>query len=533
VLILETSKKFTKLIILILVFLLIIPFINVKAERPYNRIEGKDRYDTALKVSQIYSSNLGYVILASGKDYADGLCASPLARKYNAPIFLTDPKNLSNSVLEQIKKLGTNKIFIIGGYGSVCENIENQLKQEGLNCERISGKDRYETSLNIAKHIGVKDKLIVASAKNFPDALSIAPIATMKQIPILITNGQDVSDNMLEYLKDKNIEKTYVIGGTGVIDESVLNKFNNAERISGKNRYETNIAVINKFKDELSFENVYIVSALGFADALSGSVLVQSKNAPLLLIGDNISKNDQENIKSILSESKNVNVIGGKGAVSQNSLYLVGIEKKPIVQPSITESFNVINAGETTPVYIKKYANYNSPNVGYSYGSLAEVKIIGNSGDFYHIETLDYGTLNRVKGYLPKKMIKTVTPSKTYKIFVDLNKQKVYVYKDNKLIRQMVCSTGKDETPTPRGRYLLGGKGANFYSSPSVICYNWSRFNNNFLFHSVLYNTSGKPIASEYAKLGKKASHGCIRLKIEDAKWIYNNAPKGTLITIK
>ena len=52
------------------------------------------------------------------------------------------------------------------------------------------------------------------------------------------------------------------------------------------------------------------------------------------------------------------------------------------------------------------------------------------------------------------------------------------------------------------------------------------------LFHSITFN-SHKGHSGSVSSLGRKASHGCIRLSIEDAKWIYDNCPMGTTVVIQ
>ena len=233
-------------------------------------------------------------------------------------------------------------------------------------------------------------------------------------------------------------------------------------------------------------------------------------------------------------------MLGSEGAISLKALYLVGLEKKPPEPPKPkgpqpppwTNSFGVMNADETTRVYIRQYANSSSEVVGSAYGSLSEVKVLEGNGDYYYVETLDYDTGNNVRGYVPKSMVKTVTPTGPYNISVNKSKQRVYIFSGQTIVKEFICSTGKDETPTPSGRFLVGSKGPVFYPSDSAACYFWTRINNNYLFHSAIYDSDGYPIQSEYDKLGSKASHGCIRLPKDDAKWIQDNVPYGTLVTI-
>jgi lipoprotein-anchoring transpeptidase ErfK/SrfK len=215
-----------------------------------------------------------------------------------------------------------------------------------------------------------------------------------------------------------------------------------------------------------------------------------------------------------------------------NKLIMVGDPFK-YVGPSATSinSLVVGNVGEGERIYIKAQPNSNSKNIGYIYGSLQGVKILKQVGKFYYIEATEYDSLKVVKGYVYTWQLKTVKPTGAYSIIVDLSDQRVYVFKDKQLLKTIICSTGEDETPTPIGTYLVGYRGSHFYTGykNSVICYNWVRFNNNFLFHSVLFNTKGEIYQWEADRLGTKASHGCIRLPLEDSKWIYDNILRGSL----
>lgn len=126
----------------------------------------------------------------------------------------------------------------------------------------------------------------------------------------------------------------------------------------------------------------------------------------------------------------------------------------------------------------------------------------------------------------------------TYWIKVNTQCNVVTVYKKSgseyKPIRAMVCSCGKKGSSTPLGTYRMGTKIGWCYLVGNV----WGRYSmvikGNYLFHSVPY--AKKSINSmkykEYNKLGTNCSHGCVRLALMDAKWIWNKCPKGTKITV-
>lgn len=96
--------------------------------------------------------------------------------------------------------------------------------------------------------------------------------------------------------------------------------------------------------------------------------------------------------------------------------------------------------------------------------------------------------------------------------------------------KAMVCSCGKY---TPKsGTYKSSNKYAWRPLIHNVYGQYATRIVNKILFHSVPYSSSKKDtlLYEEYDKLGTKASEGCVRLTVKDAKWIYDNCPSGTMV---
>ncbi|MCB2358275.1 L,D-transpeptidase family protein [Clostridium estertheticum] len=129
------------------------------------------------------------------------------------------------------------------------------------------------------------------------------------------------------------------------------------------------------------------------------------------------------------------------------------------------------------------------------------------------------------------------TSSTNNYILVDLSQQRVYVFYGSmhnwKLINTFSCGSGKAETPTVTGYFRVGIKGLNFKSGTDaapVYCKYFTQISGNYLFHSILYDKSGNVIDGN---LGAVESHGCIRLALENAKYIYDNIPIGSTIHVK
>lgn len=138
------------------------------------------------------------------------------------------------------------------------------------------------------------------------------------------------------------------------------------------------------------------------------------------------------------------------------------------------------------------------------------------------------------------------TPEPTpvpFHIVVDVANQVTSVYGRDEngeytvVVRQMLCSTGMKATPSDVGDWVLNGRHATWCIFPkwgnSYARY-WTRINGSIAFHSPIYtavSNSAMKIGS-YNKLGQRASHGCIRLAVWDAKWIYDNIGAGTVVSI-
>lgn len=101
-------------------------------------------------------------------------------------------------------------------------------------------------------------------------------------------------------------------------------------------------------------------------------------------------------------------------------------------------------------------------------------------------------------------------------------------------MRAMLCSTGSAQHATPKGDYSIGRKYRWHLMMGGVYAQYLSQFNGACLFHSVCYARpqSDTLLPGYYDNLGSPASHGCVRLQTEDAKWIYENCAEGTLVTI-
>lgn len=103
-----------------------------------------------------------------------------------------------------------------------------------------------------------------------------------------------------------------------------------------------------------------------------------------------------------------------------------------------------------------------------------------------------------------------------------------------KPIRAMLCSTGLNGT-TPRGTFYTQGRWNWGELMNDVYGQYCTHITSDILFHSVYYTErfdKASQVTSQFNMLGRAASHGCVRLSVVDAKWIYYTCKIGTKVTI-
>ena len=129
-----------------------------------------------------------------------------------------------------------------------------------------------------------------------------------------------------------------------------------------------------------------------------------------------------------------------------------------------------------------------------------------------------------------------------YCISVDLTNQIVTIYSNSggSIVRQMLCSSGRNDS-TPTGEFTLPKSRRTheraewyfFYTFETYAKYA-TRIYNGILFHSIPYSAPRDSAisAAGVAEFGVPASHGCIRLRTDDAKFIAQNCLAGTKVLI-
>lgn len=285
--------------------------IETQAAATWKRMGGSGRYDTmASIVKETYPKGVAskIAIIATGENFPDALAASALAGALDAPIILTAKNSLSAQAEQQINSLGIKHVIIIGSTHAVSANVETKLvKKLGKgNTKRCYGSNRLQTAYKIyelgAKAGAWSPIAFIATANNFPDALSVGPIAFGTSSPIFLydTANKRFDASSLKALKSGKFKMAIMLGSSSVLPESIrkdlgtLGSASNCFRIAGADRYKTSLAIaefgiaLGVLGDGENAQYAALATGTNFPDALCGAALCGRIGAPLYLTHDSV-----------------------------------------------------------------------------------------------------------------------------------------------------------------------------------------------------------------------------------------------------
>ncbi|QQK07728.1 cell wall-binding repeat-containing protein [Miniphocaeibacter halophilus] len=311
------------------------------------RIAGSGRYETAVEASKATFKTSKYAVVASGEGFADALVGGTLATQIEAPILLVGKNSVPNAVFNEIKRLGVEKVYLLGGTNTISKSVESTLNTGITNVERLAGKDRLET----AKKIGelkqefekmpglIEDNPLIAmvNGNNFADALAAAPfVGSMKKTHMIPYIGQDLSKSVNEY----------VFGGTNSVPKTA----SEAYRLAGSNREETAIKIAESYDGRLNIklDTIVLVDGYNYPDALASAPVASMNNGAILLTHPtNFSKATKDYINNN-DNIKNVIIVGGENSVSAN----IERELRGEVTPPVVEENNFDKLDKGLQAYV-------------------------------------------------------------------------------------------------------------------------------------------------------------------------------------
>lgn len=182
------------------------------------RIGGKNRFEVSLNIAKKLNST-DTAIVADGMNFPDALAIAPYAARNGHPILLANKDKLPTETQQALIDKQIKKTIIVGGEASVGKEVYNQLPSP----HRLSGIDRYEVAANVIRNLNQEpSSIFIATGSSFADALTGSVLAAKQNASLILSQQNKLPDSSISVIKEKNITKQKILGGTGSVSPQVV-----------------------------------------------------------------------------------------------------------------------------------------------------------------------------------------------------------------------------------------------------------------------------------------------------------------------
>ena len=287
---------------------------KAKYKADIDNAESKEKINEVLKEAKYANDKIEKDIDKSKKDAKSEIdrltdLSSDEKTNFKNKIDSSTSKESIEAIVKEAKDLNKKK------------KDKNKKKSEKI--QRLSGDNRYETSVEVSeKNFKSVDTVVLASGQNIADALVASSYADIEEAPILLTNKNSISDEVLDEIERLKADKVAIVGGQSSISSSVESRLKKEDikvtRISGRDRFDTS----DKLSQEVSrlskkSSQAILVNGYKNIDALSVSSLATKEDLPILLNGRNTLNMSVKNRLKQMNEKK-VYIIGGNNSISSD-----------------------------------------------------------------------------------------------------------------------------------------------------------------------------------------------------------------------
>ena len=287
---------------------------KAKYKADIDNAESKEKINEVLKEAKYANDKIEKDIDKSKKDAKSEIdrltdLSSDEKTNFKNKIDSSTSKESIEAIVKEAKDLNKKK------------KDKNKKKSEKI--QRLSGDNRYETSVEVSeKNFKSVDTVVLASGQNIADALVASSYADIEEAPILLTNKNSISDEVLDEIERLKADKVVIVGGQSSISSSVESRLKKEDikvtRISGRDRFDTS----DKLSQEVSrlskkSSQAILVNGYKNIDALSVSSLATKEDLPILLNGRNTLNMSVKNRLKQMNVKK-VYIIGGNNSISSD-----------------------------------------------------------------------------------------------------------------------------------------------------------------------------------------------------------------------
>lgn len=212
---------------------------------------------------------------------------------------------------------------------------------ESVEGRRIGGEHRYDTAARLAEvsHPDGAETVLVASGKNFPDALAAGALAGLTDAPVLLTDPLTLPAETAAAIERLGPDRVHVVGGPAAVSAEVLaaidNRVPGADRIEGPNRYGTAAAIAGRLAGQVGTvggrRTALVATGEDFPDALAIGPLAHAARLPILLTRS--SRVPAETLAALADlDIEQVVVVGGTSVVTAEA---EAVLEQQVGQPAI------------------------------------------------------------------------------------------------------------------------------------------------------------------------------------------------------
>ncbi|WP_371152890.1 cell wall-binding repeat-containing protein [Buchananella felis] len=164
--------------------------------------------------------------------------------------------------------------------------------------KRVFGADRVQTAIKVMEQGKFGKTAVLASGRNYADALAAGPLAAAVNGPVLLTSAPALEADVLSAMLKADIEKVYITGGTSsvpaVVERALKRAGITVVRLGGSSRFETAQLITGEVNRLAPIKRVFVVDGLSYADGLSAGAVASLADAAIVLSnGDQIDRSTQ------------------------------------------------------------------------------------------------------------------------------------------------------------------------------------------------------------------------------------------------
>lgn len=298
---------------------------SIRSVRNIYRYEGASRIETAINISKNNFSSSNSVIITNAWKQTDAIAASSLATNLNAPILYTGKDYLNSDTKNEISRLGAKSVYIVGGNASITDDVQSELYgiDRVNNVKRISGENRAGTALELAKEAAKYKKgasAIVVSGESESDCLAVSAVAAENGCLMFYSIRGSLDIESKNFIK-RNFNSVFTMSGDYNISYSLQDELRSlgltVRAKTGNDSYDLSLKLSNDPMFYNNINDVYLTSGKNSADGIPGSVLAAKKGVPLILVDEDINRNDIVNYVNNKNIS-NVYILGGVNSISSS-----------------------------------------------------------------------------------------------------------------------------------------------------------------------------------------------------------------------